>query len=79
MVPRETDSFVFPRVLMFHSTSSSRPAFSRPLMPDASEPVYLFLSHGATCDVLDIREIMASSCSAYVTALQGSELLANEQ
>ena len=30
-------------------------------------------------DVQDISDIMASSCSAYFTALQGSELLPNEQ
>ena len=55
------------------------PAFGRPLMPDTSEPLYLFLSHGPMCDVQDIRGIMVSSCSAYLTALQGSELLPNEQ
>ena len=79
MVPREPVSFVFPRVLMFPSTLSPRLAFGRPPTPDASEPLYSFLSHGPTCDVQDIREIIASSCSAYFTTLQGSELLPNEQ
>ena len=62
---------------MFPSTVSSRPAFGRPPMPEASKP--LFLSHGSMCDMQDIREIMTSSCSAYFTALQGSDLLPNEQ
>ena len=40
------------------------PALGRPLMPDASELLYLFLSNGSMSDLQDIREIMASSCSA---------------
>ena len=55
------------------------PAFGWPLMPNAPEPLYLFFSHGPMSDVQDIREMMASSCSAHFTAPQGSELLPNEQ
>ena len=49
---------------------------------NAPEPLDLFSNHGPMSDVQVIREIMASSassCSAYFTALQGSELLPNEQ
>ena len=54
------------------------PAFGQPLMPESPEPLYQFLSLGPISDVQDISDIMASSCSAYFTALQGSELLPNE-
>ena len=65
----------FHSVEMFYSLAAFVfPAFHRPLISDALEPLYLFLIHSPMSHVQDISEIMASSCSAYFTALQGSEL-----